>query len=379
MDGVRAPKLVVSLAAAAGLLACAAAALESCVLPDFEVGKPIVDAGPDAVHDAAVEAGPPHCGKTYPDPPVAETDGGADISNTLVLALHAVDLGEGEASPPGYDLDNKCTCFEDAGPTCVSPNQHCDAPDGIDNAGAALINLVSTAVGSANFGSSYFSTKAHEGRWTLLIQVTGYNGLADDPSVSVALFPSKGLGAMSPKWDGSDAWPVIASSVMNDAVTMPIYTSKGAYVANHVLVATMPSVSLTIAGDTNTITMKLTSGVLTGTLASLGTLWRIADGTIAGRWYEPDIFAALSSYRDNKGKPICTDLGFTYSVAKGQICNGLDILKDLSGAKSLPCDSLSVGIGFHADAAKLGAVTPLPMATPGCLMATDPLYDNCSK
>lgn len=368
-------KLVVSLGAAATLLACAAAVVQSCALPDFAVAG--ADGGPDASDDAAMEAGPGHCGKTYPDPP-----GGTDapISNTVVLALRSVDLGEGEANPPGYDLDKQCTCYMDAGPTCVSPYQHCDAPDGVDNGGAALINLVSIATGGANFGSTYFSNKAEQGRWSLLVQVTGYNGQANDPKVDVALFPSKGLGAATPKWDGSDAWPVDAASVTNGDLAMPVYKSAGAYVSNHVLVAAMPSVSLTISGEVNTITMKLSEGVLTGTLASFGGTFRITDGVVAARWYEPDIFAALSSYRDSKGKPLCTDLGFTYSTAKGAICNGLDILKDQGGAKSLPCDSLSVGIGFHADPAKLGAVTVPPMPTPGCATpATDPINDSCSK
>jgi hypothetical protein len=303
------------------------------------------------------------------------------ISNTIVVAIHSIDLGEGEANPPGYDLDAKCTCFEDAGPTCVSAsgNQHCDAPDGVDSAAAQLINLITTAVGVDKFGSTFFSTQADQGHWSMLVQVTNYNGLMDDPSVNVAIFPSKGLSAMTPTWDGSDAWPVDATSVVGGDLTKPVYTSAGAYVSGGVLVAAMPAMQLHISGAINTITIRLSEGVLTGTLSQIGQNWRITDGVIAARWHEPDIFAAFSSYRDSNGKPLCTDLGFVYATAKSAICSGLDILKDQGGAKSLPCDSLSMGIGFHADPAKIGVVAPPPMPAPGCPVATDPINDSCSK
>lgn len=360
-------------AAAAGALLGAAAAIPSCVLPQFEVGS-TPDAGSDAAPDTG---GPPACGKTYPDPPGGSDDG---VNNTFVIAIHSVDMGEGAPNPPGYDLDHQCTCFHDAGPTCVPRvGTSCDAPDGVDNAAAKLINLVATATGGGAFGSSFFSAKANEGGWSLLLQISGYNGMPDDPQVEVALFASPGMGGATPAWNGTDAWPVSAASVTNGDITQPLYKSAGAYVANNVLVAAAPAVDLTISGANERITIRLTAGVITGTLESLGTGWRIADGIIAARWYEPDIFAALSSYRSNSGSPLCTDAPIAYNTAKATICNSLDILKDASLPKSLPCDSLSMGIGFKADPALLGPVTMPAAPTPGCPMATDPQFDDCSK
>ncbi|MFT3769037.1 MAG: hypothetical protein QM820_26655 [Minicystis sp.] len=357
-----------STVAALGLVLVASAAMESCVLPQYEVGS-LPDAGSDAPEV-------PACGKTYPDPP-----GGGDspLNNTLVMAIHSIDMGEGATTPPGYDLDHQCTCVNDAGPTCVPRVPNCDAPDGVDNAAAKLINLVATATGGGMFGSSYFSALANNGSWTLLIQVSGYNGMANDPEVDVALFASPGRMGNLPKWDGTDAWPVSATSVMDGDVTKPLVVSAGAYVANNVLVAAIPSVAFTISGMNERITITMTAGVLTGTLQSQGNGWHIADGIIAARWHEPDIFTALSSYRNNSGKPFCTDAVISYPTAKATICNSLDILKDGSGPKSLPCDSLSMGIGFKADPALLGVATLPPAPTPGCPMATDPQFDNCDK
>ncbi|APR80016.1 Hypothetical protein A7982_05363 [Minicystis rosea] len=360
--------------AGAGAVFLAAAAMESCVLPQYEVGEL-----PDAGSDAPPDTGGPACGKTYPDPPSGSD---SPINNSFVMAIRAIDMGEGAPSPPGYDLDHQCTCVNDAGPTCVPrlPNlPSCDAPDGVDNAAAKLINLVAIAAGSGMFGSAYFSTLANDGSWTLLIQVSGYNGLANDPKVDVALFASPGRMGALPKWDGSDEWPVSATSVQDGDVTKPLVVSAGAYVSNNVLVAAIPSVAFTISGMTERITITMTAGVLTGTIQSQGNGWRIADGIIASRWHEPDIFAALSSYRSNTGDAFCTDATLGYPTAKSTICNSLDILKDGSGPKSLPCDSLSMGIGFKADPALLGMVTIPPTPTPGCPMATDPAFDSCDK
>lgn len=351
------------------LFSLAMAGMEGCVLPSFEYDPLKPDAG-----DADAEAGPPACGKTYPDPPsVADQP----IDSTFILALRTIDLGENEPTPPGYDLDHQCTCTNGVGPSCVSPKMHCDALDGVDNASAQLIALVQLGLGAGNFGSSYFSTKASEGAWSFLIQVSNYNGTPDDPSVDVALFPSTGLGGKAPLWDGTDAWNVTNASVMNGDMTKPVYTSKGAYVTNNMLVAAIPSVALTISGGQETITITVTGGVLTGTLTGPPGHREITDGILAARWKEHDIFAALSSYRDPNQKPICTDIGFTYTTAKQAICDGLDILADATGAKSLPCDSLSLGLGFKAQEALIGGVSPPPTPTPGCPPSTDPANDHC--
>lgn len=370
-DRVRARITLLSALAASAFAAGAACAAPGCLLTTFEVGSL-----PDAGSDAAEEAAAPACGKTYPDPP-----GGGDmpINNTFVLAIRTVDMGEGEPEPPGYDLDRQCTCTNDAGPTCVMNIQSCDAPDGVDNASAKLVNLITTASGGA-FGSASFSAQANNGDWSLLIQISNYNGLDNDPAVDVAMFASPGLPAAAKpaKWDGNDAWTVSATSVTNMDLSMPVYKAAGAYVANRVLVAAIPSVAFTISGGTQQITVKLTAGVFTGTLQPVGLSWRIPDGIIAARWYEPDIFAALSSYRDSNSGPICTDTAVAYATAKATICNNLDILKDGAEAKSLPCDSLSMGLGFKAEPAQLGDVTQPPAPAKSCPADKDPINDHCT-
>lgn len=366
--------LVAATGIAAGLVLASAAVLESCVLPDFYVGEL-----PDSGVDAGKEAGPPPpCGATYPDPPQAEDVGG---DGSYVVAIRTVDLGEGSNMPPGYDLDGQCTCVQEAGATCVGTMLQCDAPNGVDNTMAKLINLVSSLAGVGSFGSAAFSAQAYEGKWGAIIKIDRYNGLSDDPSVDVAMLVSPGFGSdpdAGAHWDGNDEWPITSDSLDPDAGT-PLFQSKGAYVANHVLVAALPTTALAISGSNERITINITGGVLTGRLQQFGNVYRIVDGVLAGRWRESDVFKALSSYRDSDGKPFCTDLPLFYKNAKGIVCSSRDILADPTGAKSLPCDSLSLGMGFTAEPAKIGPTKAPTASTPGCPPQFDPANDFCPK
>jgi hypothetical protein len=332
-------------------------------------------AAPDAGSADAATDGPSGCVlATYPDPP-GGADDGTDIG-TVGVAVHTIDLGD-MADTPGYDLDHTCTCTADAGPTCAgyssSASTYCDAPGGVDNQFAKLVSLIQLAVGVANIGSTALSNKADAGYWTLLVEIKGYNGQADDPAVDVALYPCASLGTQ-PKWDGTDSWPILATSV--NAAGDPLYASQGAYVASHTLVATVPSVPLILAGEKQTITLTLRSAVLTGQLVQSHGQWRLVQGVIAARLGTSDFFQSLSSYRDTSAQPLCTDSAF-FKAAKMAVCNDADILLDENQPRTTPCDAFSFGMGFSADSALLGPKVPVPTPTPGCPAATDPAGTTC--
>ena len=160
MVRVRPSSLAFAALSALSCLAALAALANGCALPSFTLAPPVVDAG----HDMP-ETGPPGCMRaTYPDPPGGMDDGTALPG--LVFAVHSIDLGD-NGDTPGYDLDNVCTCFDDAGPSCTgrSPqlSTYCDATGGIDNQAAKLFELIELPLTSALFGSDYFSAKASEG------------------------------------------------------------------------------------------------------------------------------------------------------------------------------------------------------------------------
>jgi hypothetical protein len=371
---VRARKLLFGASTAVCLGACAVFALaqfDACVLPDFtlDAGSPEVDAGSDA------PVGPPGCNEVfYPGPPMVQ-DGPSNPP--IVVAIHTIDIGD-MGNTWGYDLDRVCTCFDDAGPTCVSPSLHCDDDGGIDNVAPELFGLVSAVLPSNAFSSSLFSSEANGGQWTLLLRIENWNGQPDDPAVDVAVFTTPGFGA-TPTWDGSDVWqPSEASATLDGGVLVPSYVSEGAYVSGGVLVAAMPTVALNIAGADNRITLQFVGGVITGKLGQSGGLWRLTDGVIAARWPTKQIFQAVSSFRNNQGLPVLCTNAPLYQDAKNDICNYADILADGTLPESVACDSVSIGIGFTADQAQLGDTPkPLPAPTPGCPAATDPANDSC--
>lgn len=356
-----------------GLVSCAAAfaaMLNGCVLGSFSLAPT-----PDAGHDVTMmpETGPPPgCMRaTYPDPP-GGMDDGIDTPG-LVFAVHSIDLGD-MGTTPGYDLDNVCTCFQDAGGSCVGHSSvlssYCDAMGGIDNAGAKLFMLL--ALAGPTVSSMNYSKRADEGAWSFLIRVQGYNGKPDDPKVNVALYPSKGAKVKPPMWDGTDVFLAVPDSVGDGGVDDPSFKSNGAYVSGGVLVATIPNTELTITGGgSNTITIRLSAGVITGKLAQVNTLWHLQAGTLAARWPVTEVFNSLSSFRDNNGKPFCTNQ-VAYALAKTRICDGADILVDGTQPKSAPCDALSIGLGFSADPVVLGGVSDAGALTDGCPAATDP-------
>ncbi len=329
--------------------------------------------------DASDGAGGACVGKTYPDPPVGnDSPGGAEFT----VAIHSIDLGE-SGTNPGYDLDHRCTCTGNEGPTCTSSLQHCDEPQGVDNGMLGFVKLVQFAVPS--FASDKLSSRADQGYWTMLARVKGYNGLPDDPSVTVEFFTTDGLdfsgldaaARPAPLWDGTDHWEVLSDSVGDAGTDSPRYVAPGAYVAGGVLVAAIPSVALLVSGQSGSqVPLKLTNAVITGTLVPKNGTYGVTGGTVAGRVAVPDMFHILAGLRDPAGNPICTN-SLGYTQVKQSVCDGRDILLDGNLPKTFPCDSISVGIGYTADPANLGKLVDPPVATAGCPAADDPANDTC--
>jgi hypothetical protein len=359
---------------AAALLGGIAVAVGACVPPELDTQEPPADAGSEAGPDATTGC----MRATYPPPPSV---GDGPSLDDAVVAVRAIDLGDGPTEPPGFDLDFTCTCFEDAGDTCATKlaTPRCDGTGGVDNAASELFQLIVDNLGEGFFGSSYYSMAAELGQWSLLLRLSDYNGTPDDPDVRVALFVSPGFETTLPQWDGADAWPISADSVAPNAdTTKPLHISNGAYVSGGVLVATLPSMTIRFEGSESTITLRTAGGVLTGKLVVEPGGARIDGGIIAARWSEKDVFGSLSSFRGQGVPVLCNDGGFIYNAVKARVCSARDILTDPIQPASSPCDALSFGIAFDAAPALLGAVVPVAAPTPGCAPDQDPALDSCN-
>lgn len=358
---------------------------------------------------------------TWPAPPATSDPGSNDV-DFVVVARH-LDFGEAvpaAESTVGYDLDNLCTCPEPPG--CVEPAwataDHCDGPGGRDNAVARL--FADFAVFSSSFSSETFTQSAEEGRGSVLIRVRDYNGQANDGQVTASLHPSPGLKEDPcngidplPLWDGSDRWPVTASSLKHPGgggaggaggagsggqggsggatggsggagggecglggydIDDAEYVDQNAYVSNWTLVASLPKAALLFPMGDEPVAIKLTAGFVTGRIEHQDGLWSLQDGLLVGRWALADFLGSFGSMTSD-GDPLCTD-NPVYSMAKGLVCNYPDITSTIATPTTL-CDSISFGMAFQGPPAQIGAVIQMVDAPVLCSPETDPANDSC--
>ena len=155
------------------------------------------------------------------------------------------------------------------------------------------------------------SKAASAGDWSILLRISDYGGLPDDPKVRVEIFVTTGAalsGGGDPSWDGSDAWRVDAESLADGtSLDDPSYFDDNAYVSDGVLVANLPNLPLRIAGGAGALHMRLRGALLLGKLREGATAWELRDALIVGRWSLGEVFATVGSYRSDAGEPLCMD------------------------------------------------------------------------
>jgi hypothetical protein len=330
--------------------------------------------------------------------------------------MYDMDLGDGppNTEPPsthylelGYDIDHRCTTPANKtmreGAECNLPTFSsglADGTQGQDNALGKNIQFIRDRI--QNFSSAVYSEGLKVGQSAnLLINVTGYNGEANDDQVRVETMVAADFDALTgdgavPKWDGTDVWPIASDSVNGDR-DHPKFVADLAYVTDYRLVVSLPEGSLRlIASLTNTgkkedrsklaVVMRaaIVSCVITATdVGDYG--YELRDCRLSARWLVDDIIHQLSQFPDpidlTNPKPLCTDAN-TYALFKDSLCGVVDTYSQTS-ADTSTCNSLSVGLGFNAKPGRLGNVFDVAPIAPRCtgangvVLATDPINDSC--
>lgn len=381
------PRAAFFLVASAALLVGVAGACGSSYAPHDE---PAEAGPPDAVAPPDDSGGPsvdPCLHAQPPGPPAADDAPDLDLPD-IVLAVDKVTLG---AAVGGFDLDGTCTCdgrpggAHDAGPSCVTTGVLCDLDGGVDN---------TLGVGSDQFGAflkvdSIPNGLIAAGRRGGLLVIRGYNGKANDKSVSVASYVSDGIrsdagcpdasfdakrGTYTPGWCGNDPWSIDTASVA--AGNIPTTFGNG-YVVDYHLVARVTSGDVRLPmGDVQTIALH--EAIVSAQLVPAGggsSLFRISAGIVAGRASPHDVLAGFGT--QVVGGPV-DDGGFAerfcqqaaFAQLKTQLCAGRDVTKSqLTDFTNAPCDSISTSVGFTALPAVMGepytAVPPGDPCEPG--------------
>lgn len=296
------------------------------------------------------------------------------------MAIRAIDLNDAvQGDPVGLNLDGACTCPE---PTSCIPDEGtdedllCDAGGGIDAQSRRIFAQLAVLTND-QFSSRELSQDADAGRWGILFRIEGWTGEPTDTRVRFSLYGSPGLADDAiPSWDGGDAWSVDATSVEpGGTVDQPLYVDENAYVADGVVVASLPQSGITIATSGARLHLDLVAGFLRARLVEEEGRWALRDGILASRLRTEDLFTALDGFRDGDEDPLCTDSPL-FALARDAICESADIFSG-AGTPTSPCDAISVGIGFSAEAALLGDVVEPPELSPGCDEGTEPSRCSC--
>jgi hypothetical protein len=347
-----------------------------------------------ATSDAGTDGPVSGCAHALPPDKPAVTGAGGDLE--LVFAVRQLMFGQGTDagdSAIGYDIDKTCTCQGEKH-SCLEPSwapgEHCDGPEGRDNAAGAMLSELSGMLPNS-FGESMWNKDIEEGAKSVIIRIQGYNGQPDDDEVVLTWYMAVKYwdqhkdadgGNMHPVWDGTDEWPVRHTSLQAQPapdggvtydVDHPKHQDTKAYVSGGRVVGMLPKGAFQADPSMQIV---FTDPYLTAKVVNNGTLWELKDGVIAGVWMLTDIFEQFG-FMSVQGMPVCTNSIF-YPGVKGMVCKYADIYH-ARGTPTTPCDSLSIGLSFAGLQAKLGAVYVVTGESKLCTADVDPVNDTCDK
>ncbi len=339
---------------------------------------PPLDGGPDA---------PDLCAHALPPRPPEKDDDPKTVEPPFWLAVDHVDVTNDGGTRPGLDLDGVCTCFEGktafGGAGSCKPRAAagtpCDGDGGVDNAFGGVLKPFASI---ADINERIAVNKYIElGRSGVLLQISGYNGKANDKELSVAMVVAKGLlsdigcdggtrgrqpseeGGVtySPVWDGCDQWAADDSAVLRDVVNRQVIglaVAPGYVVDGYLVVA-----NDTAAGGRSSLPFvfggKLVPVLVPAFVGKLvrdegdggGPRFRLEDVLVTGRMSVTTALGIVGLFKvpGDEAKRFCESPAF-FDVARRNICNAADTMtnRSLDNLPDSVCDALSLSLHMSA-------------------------------
>lgn len=300
----------------------------------------------------------------------------ADGSGTTVIAIKKLYLGDtdrdGKANKVngwkqyGYDLDNKastatstdlCKPRNNTSPKGLYP----DGNKGIDNSfGKNILTIITSLASDA---STKVNESIGEGKFTIMLSMDKLGTGKDYSGVLTKLYGGSELGS-TPKFDGSDKWPVIPE-LLEDPGT-DIAKAKvqfpNAYLVNNTWVSQPRDADGTFKGEVAlnlsvsgfTLALTISSAILTMDLSADHK--SASNGIIAGVLPTEVLTSELRKVAGSFDPSLCK--GNTVDSLIAQIEQASDIMKDGSQDKDKECDGISIGLGFDGAVVQLGDIGP---------------------
>ena len=287
-------------------------------------------------------------------------DATTTTSQTLeTFAIDQIFLGEADRSGSpsneawkdfGYDLDGLVTT-KDSTDVCTlhagAPKlNQADGTGGIDNAfGFVLLPIFETAA-SLPTPSATTTNTIKSGAYTLQIQVDGLvPGSGPATGLTVRAFRSGRFGK-TPSFDASTDWPVLASSLTDPSdLTTAVWQTTDAYVASDgTVVASVPTDALLSIQVMDGLVLPIRHATITFK-RSASDPTHLTDGTIAGVMRAEDAVASARAIASLVSASLC---GSAFDGIADQIKQASDMLRDGTNRAGVPCDAVSIGLGFEA-------------------------------
>lgn len=297
--------------------------------------------------------------KRWPDRPRVSSGG----NNELFGATRSMSPVAAGGGTIGFDLDGFCTCPGKS--SCVNhhpaPDGLCDkTASGVDNQGANFLSAFRLT--DANLGESI-----QRGLMGIAVNVSKYNGRADDPDVVATIYNVVGVGgrtdgSATARFDGND-------TVITNEQTG--YADINAYVAGGVLVGTFATFDLRLVNQqqgvsvTSVVTMK--SVHLVGKMEAGPSSLTMRDAVLVGRIPLATMFSRAAAASS------CSDAG-VFEGLLPTVCGQLDLAADeKDDGRDQACDALSIGLRmeivpvfFAPDAVAVPTDPPCPPLDGGC-------------
>jgi hypothetical protein len=314
------------------------------------------------------------CASELPDSGLPTNPGGPTPGSSpdLTLAVHTFYLGDSNRNGVmsavawegfGLNIDGKdttaastdvCTLYVGA-----ARSTQVDGPGGIDNSfGENILPIILTVFGE-NYSQTINDDISTGQSGTMMFALGSVGAGADYFPLSGAVFTADAL-SFPPTWSGSDVWPIDSSSVSSGSVTSPLSTFPQSYMNNRTWVSAPSSATDAVqVAFTADATIPVLRPQILMTVADDNS--RATNGTLAGVIDTQQFISILQSVAGQISTSLCSGTAFE-SIAT-QIEQASDILGDGTNEAGVPCNAISIGIGFDAIGAELGGVVT-PAAPP---------------